>query len=95
MTLFHLLLLLLLICNTCILCTSKKTFCDYQTQYQTDDLFISTKTSCDFKQIKANQWPTSFGCSSLDEIFLAMRHAEPTGNKVFINAGCNKGACHY
>ena len=33
----------------------------------------------------------SWGCSHFDDIFLALREADPVGDKVIINAGCNKG----
>jgi hypothetical protein len=56
-----------------------------------NEMFVSTKTACDFKQIVSTKWHVAWGCSDFDGIFLAMREADPIGDKVFINAGFNKG----
>ena len=70
---------------------NKKSTCIEKTSHLDQDHFVSEKLTCDFLQVRANRKPTFFGCSDLDRVLLLMRQQEPYDNKVFVNAGCNKG----
>jgi hypothetical protein len=49
------------------------------------------KMKDDFKLLASNHNEPAWGCSDFEHIFLAMRQADPSGDKLFIDVGFNKG----
>lgn len=49
------------------------------------------KTKADFKKLNSNRNEPSWGCSDFSHIFSAMRMDDPSGDKLFIDVGFNKG----
>ena len=88
-----LLLLLLILSVSLTLCVAVESTSSTTTVQRYDEYTDTQrgKMKSDFKTLASNNHAPSWGCSDFGHIFSALRDADPSGDKVFIDIGFNKG----